>query len=92
MRPLRHNVHEAKGMIPIPQKPGLLRSLLQAAAKRIVIHQGKKDRLEAIEKLSLLEKHSTNHISISWRASSSQAGLAFNSYPFRECPRSHLHH
>ena len=80
-------------MIPIPQQPGLLRSLLQAADnKKIVIHQGKKDRLEAIEKLSLLEKHSTNHISISWRASSSQAGLAFNSYPFRECPRSHLYH
>ena len=49
MRPLRHHVHEAKRVISIPQQPDLLRSLLQAAGnKMILIHKGKKDRLEAI--------------------------------------------
>ena len=45
---LRHNVHEVKRVISVPQQPGLLRSFLQAADKRIVIQRGKKDRLEAI--------------------------------------------
>ena len=46
---LRHNVHEVKRVISIPQQPGLLRSFLQAADNnRIVIQRGKKDRLEGI--------------------------------------------